>query len=110
MENLAQLKKALKKGAVFEMTEHYLRPEMSGQIRVVQKTQTNGVYTGIFNEPDNPISKANYGKGYWMPFDKASNWRFKDGYAINTNIRGVKCFKLRLLSVDEIKAKEAMSA
>ena len=105
--NLSQLKKALVKGARFEMVEHFLKPEYTGQKRVVQVVQTNAIYSGILGEPENPLSVCNYGKGLFMQFGKASDWKFDNGLC-TCNLRGKPCFTLRLLSVDE-NVKEDMS-
>lgn len=97
--NLSQLKKALIKGAKFEIVEHYLHPEYVGQKRVVQFTQTNAIWSGIDGEPDNPISRINDGRGLFLPFGKASNWAFEDGVATSL-YGGRKCFSLRLIGGD----------
>ena len=53
--------------------------EYTGQKRVVQKLQTNGMYTGIYVDPDCEISRFNNGKGSWIGFGKASDWTFCNG-------------------------------
>ena len=97
IKNLSQLKKALKVGARFEMVEHFLKPEYTGQKRVVQVVQSNAIYSGIDGEPENPLSTCNYGKGLFLQFGKASDWVFENGLCTATNIRGAKCFSLRVL-------------
>lgn len=77
-KNLSQLKGALKEGAKFAVVFNRSKPEFSGQQRVVQVAQTNGIYSGISGEPNNALSKANGGRGYWMSFGNASNWSFAD--------------------------------
>lgn len=79
IKNLAELKRALGAGHPFEIVEHFIRQDFTGQKRVVQKMQTNGMYTGIYGDPNAEISKANYGKGYWADFGKASEWTFVNG-------------------------------
>ena len=107
--NLSQLKKYLtREGAKFTIVEHHIKPQWTGQKRVVKTTQTNGIYSAIDGEPDNELSNLNYGKGIWMPFDKAANWTFNsDGTITNVNIRGVKAFTLKL--TDESSIKEEVS-
>ena len=39
--------------------------------------QSNGLYSGIYNNPEHEISKANDGKGSWLDFGKASEWKFE---------------------------------
>ena len=63
--NLSQLKRALKEKHVFEIIEHCIKPEHTGEKRVVQVMQTNGMYSGIYGDPQHPISNLNYGK--WEP-------------------------------------------
>lgn len=97
MKNLSQLKKALVKGAKFTIVEHFIKPDWTGQKRIVKNVQTNGIYSGIDGDPEDELSNLNYGKGIWLSFDKATNWLFgSDGTATFTNIRGVKCFTLKL--------------
>ena len=39
IKNLSQLKRAMRVGTVFEVVDHYVRPEYTGQKRIVQVTQ-----------------------------------------------------------------------
>ena len=95
--NLSQLKKALTKGAKFQIVEHYIKPAWTGQKRVVKNVQTNGIYSAIDGEPGSELSNLNYGKGIWLSFDKAANWVFgNDNTATYTNVRGAKCFTLKV--------------
>lgn len=109
VKNFSQLKKYLsREGAKFTIEEHYLKPQWMEQKRVVKTVQTNGIYSAIDGEPDNELSNLNYGKGIWMPFDKATNWIFNpDGTITNVNIRGVKAFTIKL--TDESSIKEEVS-
>lgn len=79
IKNLAELKKAIAAGRSFTIKKHYIKPEFTGQKRTPQKVQTNGFYSGITGEPNHPISLANYGKGYWAEYGKASDWTFENG-------------------------------
>lgn len=76
--NLSQLKKALASGHDFKIIEHFVRPECNGQIRSVNKMQTNGFYSVVKNDPDNRYSKANRGFGSWCEFGKAAEWLFTE--------------------------------
>lgn len=98
INNLAQLKRALAVGTRFRIVKHYLKPEWTGQERVVQIVQTNGIYSGIAGEPDHKLSNLNYGKGIWLPFEKASNWVFENGQATAINKQdGQKVFTLEMV-------------
>lgn len=76
--NLSQLKKALQPGAAFQIIEHFIRPEHTGEVRVITKAQTNGFYSAVKDDPSNKISKANGGLGSWCDIGKASNWTFAE--------------------------------
>ena len=79
INNLSQLKKAINSGSRFEIVEHYIKPEHTGEIRKPTKAQTNGFYSVIDGDPEHPVSMANYGKGYWIEYGKASGWKFENG-------------------------------
>ena len=79
INNLSQLKKAINNGAMFTIIKHYIKPEYTGQIRKPNKIQTNGFYSIVTEEPENPVSKANDGKGSWIEYGKASDWTFENG-------------------------------
>lgn len=94
IKNLSQFKRAMKVGTVFEIVEHYVRPEYAGQKRIVQVCQTNGFYSGIYGDPNHRLSKANYGKGVWMEYGKAKDWEFHNDMCICKD-----CFAIRILEV-----------
>ncbi len=75
INNLEQMKKALRKGVTFKVIDHQ-KPQCVGQIREVTITKKVGVYTAIFEDKDNEFSKANGGKGNWLSFDRASHYIF----------------------------------
>lgn len=83
IKNLSQLKKAVESGKSFIILEHYIKPELSGQKRKPTKIQTNGFYSIVPDEPDNPINAANGGRGYWFEYGKASAWTFENGVCTN---------------------------
>ena len=98
VQNLSQLKKALANGAEFEIIEHYLKPEHSGEVRMASVIQTNGMYSVVTNgKNESVVNEANDGKGFWIGFEKASQWAF-DGEDITFCLRsGRPVWKIRLL-------------
>lgn len=103
VKNLAELKRALAAGVPFEVVEHFIHPDYTGQKRVVQKMQTNGMYTGIYGDPDAPLSKVNYGKGSWIDFGKASDWTFCNGLC-QQHPNGRPIWSIRLLEQEANRA------
>lgn len=79
IENLSQLKKAIRNGACFRIVKHYVKPAYEGQIRKPNWVQTNGFYSVEVNKPDSDVSLANDGKGSWLEYGKASDWKFEEG-------------------------------
>lgn len=79
VKNLSQLKKAIAEKKEFVIVKHYTRPEYEGQIRRPNVVQTNGFYSIIPDEPGSKVTLANNGKGSWIEFGKASDWKFEDG-------------------------------
>ena len=76
VKNLSQFKKAISAGYAFKIIKHYIKPELSGQIRKPNKVQTNAFYSVVYGEPNNPVSLANDGKGYYLNYGKAGDWDF----------------------------------
>ena len=76
VKNFTDLKRKLGAGIPFEIVDHGIKPQYNGQRRVVQKMQTNGMYTGIYGDPDDELSKCNYGKGSWIAFENAHCFEF----------------------------------
>ena len=83
VKNLAQLKTMVNNKTPFVIVNHYIKPECVGQVRVPNIIQTNGFYSVIKNDIEHPVSKANNGKGYWMEYGKASEWKFGNGICTN---------------------------
>lgn len=79
IKNLSQLKRAIKGGHNFIIRKHYIRPEYEGQIRKPNVVQTNGFYSIEYEKPDSKITLANNGKGSWIEYGKAADWKFEDG-------------------------------
>lgn len=73
VKNLSQLKKAIKPGMMFEITDH-LRPECIEERRVVTGVTTVDFTSRKLDENGEPI-----GKDLHMEFDRAKNWTFDGG-------------------------------
>ncbi|MBQ6169659.1 MAG: hypothetical protein IJK30_06845, partial [Ruminococcus sp.] len=73
VKNLNQLKKSLKPGMMFEITDH-LRPECIGERRVVTGVTTVDFTSRKLDENGEPT-----GKDLHMEFDRAKNWTFDGG-------------------------------
>lgn len=73
VKNLSQLKKAIKPGMMFEITDH-LRPECVGERRVVTGVTTVDFTSRKLDENGKPT-----GKDLHMEFDRAKNWTFDGG-------------------------------
>lgn len=78
VRNLSQFKKALKDGHLFVIAGHENFPERIGEVRAVNKMQSNGFYSVVYQQPNHPISQANHGRGSWLDFGKSENWIFYD--------------------------------
>lgn len=78
IQNLAQLKRALKKGAEFQIVDHRCR-EYIGQHRKVNVANTVGIYSIVPDEPNNKVTLANDGRGFFLGWPRASLLTFKDG-------------------------------
>ena len=77
VKNLSQLKKAIKPGMMFEITDH-LRPECVGERRVVTGVTTVDFTSRKLDENGEPT-----GKDLHMEFDRAKNWTFDGGELIS---------------------------
>ena len=73
VKNLNQLKKAIKPGMMFEITDH-LRPECIGERRIVTGVSTVDFTSRKLDENGEPT-----GKDIHMEFDRAKNWTFDGG-------------------------------
>lgn len=72
VKNLAQLKRAIKIGMEFEITDH-TRPECIGEKRVITGFNTVDFTSRKLDEAGEP-----YGKDIHMDFGKAKNWNFDE--------------------------------
>ncbi len=73
VKNLSQLKKAIKPGMMFEITDH-VRPECIGEYRIVKSVNTVDFTSQKLNENGEPT-----GKELHMNFGRAKDWTFDDG-------------------------------
>lgn len=73
VKNLSQLKKAIKPGMMFEITDH-LRPECIGERRIVTGVSDVDFTSRKLDENGEPM-----GKDLHMDFDRAKNWAFDGG-------------------------------
>lgn len=73
VKNLSQLKKTIKPGMMFEITDH-LRPECIGERRIVTGVSTVDFTSRKLDENGEPT-----GKDLHMEFDRAKNWTFDGG-------------------------------
>lgn len=103
--NLAQLKRALKDGAIYRIIKHYIRDEYSGQIRTVQHSGSTIFYSGLYNQPESDFSKLNGGRGIYTQFGSAKDWIFAD--CITMQYKGNPIMQLEILEeVEEEPAEE----
>ncbi len=70
VKNLSQLRKTIKPGMMFEITDH-LRPECVGERRIVTGVNSVDFTSRTLDENDEPTGKDRH-----MDFDKAKNWTF----------------------------------
>lgn len=73
VKNLSQLKKAIKPGMMFEISDH-LRSECVGERRIVTSVSTVDFTSRKLDENGEPT-----GKDLHMEFDRAKNWTFDGG-------------------------------
>lgn len=73
VKNLSQLKRAIKPGMMFEISDH-LRPECVGERRIVTGVSTVDFTSRKLDENGEPACKDIH-----MEFDRAKNWTFDGG-------------------------------
>lgn len=73
VKNLSQLKRAIKPGMMFEISDH-LRPECVGERRIVTGVSTVDFTSRKLDENGEPADKDIH-----MEFDRAKNWTFDGG-------------------------------
>lgn len=84
ISNLSQLKKELQIWKRFFVINHQ-KSDLIGQIREVNKVQTNGIFVVIADNPEHQWSKCNGGKGSRVEYNKATHYEFS---------KTIKWFKL----------------
>lgn len=77
IQNLSQLKKALKAKARFRIIAH-CRPEYVGQLRQITLANTQRFYSIQPDKLDSKCSTANGGRGSVLWWSKAPFWEFKE--------------------------------
>ena len=100
IKNLAQLKREIG-WHNFEVVNHYVFPERSGEVRFVSKMQTNGMYSHILRNGDKSSNDFNGGRGLWCSFGKAKDWQF-DGELCTLSFGGHPVWTIRLLDEEPI--------
>lgn len=78
IKNLSQLKKAMQPGMLVKVHQHAVHPDYAGQLRVVNKVQTNCTYQKLDQQPEAKFSTCNGGRGNRMDYGAAINYRFED--------------------------------
>lgn len=92
VKNFSQMKKAFINKKKFMIVEHFYHPECNGQIRVPNVVQTNAVFSVVDGDPENKVSLANNGKGYYLAYGKASDWTFNADGTIEC-----ECMKIKFI-------------
>lgn len=95
MKTLADVKRAISGKRKFEILEHYVHPELAGEIRTPNIIQTNGFYSITEEDPSSYL--LNYGKGRYCEYGKASDWKFLDNDVCILSYLGKPIFKIRFI-------------
>lgn len=97
IKNLSQLKKAIASKQKFQIIQHFLHEDFTGQIRTPNVIQTNGFYSIIEDEPNSRVSLANYGKGFWYGYEKAGCYEFKENSIVFKLKSGQPCMEIAFI-------------
>jgi hypothetical protein len=97
IKNLSQLKAAISGRQKFQIIKHYVHEGFAGQIRTPNVIQTNGFYSIIEDEPTSKITTANYGKGYWYGYEKATCYEFNDDSILFKFSNGEPCMEIAFI-------------
>lgn len=97
IKNLSQLKKAIAAKQKFRILKHYVHEDFAGQIRTPNVIQTNGFYSIIAEDPTHKITTANFGKGYWCEYGKASCYEFTDESILCKLNNGKPCMEIAFI-------------
>lgn len=101
VQNVSQLKKALQVGAEYRVIAHSIHPKYVGLVRVVNKVQTNCVYSKIKDDPEHEYSLCNNGLGVRTDFEKPSCYEFGDTVKVycNPNDKSVPSYEFEILKL-----------
>lgn len=97
IKNLSQLKKAIANKQKFLIIKHYVKDELSKQIRTPNVVQTNGFYSIVEDEPNNKVTLANNGKGYWYGYEKAKCYDFNEDSIMFKFKDGTPCMEIKFI-------------
>ena len=102
VKNLSQLKKTIKPGMMFEISDH-LRPECIGERRIVTGVNTVDFTSRKLDENGEPT-----GKDLHMEFDRAKNWTFDGGELTSRLDNGDMLMSFHF--IDSLKREQTVQA
>lgn len=102
VKNLSQLKKTIKPGMMFEISDH-LRPECIGERRIVTGVNTVDFTSRKLDENGEPTSKDLH-----MEFDRAKNWTFDGGELTSRLDNGDMLMSFHF--IDSLKREQTVQA
>lgn len=97
IKSLAHFKREMKAGKKFKILRHFVKPGYTGQVRVPQVVQTNGMFSGIAGERTAQVSLQNGGRGSWIDFGKASDWEFREDGVCFQSYKGNPVWEIQVL-------------
>jgi hypothetical protein len=98
IKSLAHFKREMKAGHRFKILRHFVKPEYTGQIRVPQVIQTNGMFSGNAGDRKAQVSQQNVGRGSWIAFGKASDWEFREDGVCVQKYKGNPIWEIQVLA------------
>ena len=96
IENLNQLKRALRPGIRLQIVDHR-RTECINQLREVTWITSNGFCTKVLNQPADKIDAGNNGRGAMLWWGPASTWTFENGVCSSFTYGGNRKETLRAI-------------
>ena len=93
----AEMKRRLIAGDKFVMTAS-IHDGFIGQVRVPNIIGKSHIYSVIDGDPDHKVSTMNGGKGCYMQFGKAGDWKYEDGECKCFNRLGEVLFAFKFLN------------
>ena len=107
VKNLAELKRALTVGTIFTISHGSADWQVRSGIREVAWRNTVSITSKDYNNPNGENSTANDGKGVYLYFEKAVNWKFnEDGSASFLNWQNEPSFTIWVWETSEETAEE----